>query len=240
MKQSTNVLLILSIGMLIAGAACSNLGALGDMVPGADTDEELSESTVVAGLKEALRVGTERTVDQTSVIDGYLANALIRIATPEELEPAARTLRQMGLGGQVDDFEKAMNRAAERAAGEARDVFWQAVTTMTITDAFAILNGDDTAATRYFRGRTEAELTARFKPIVTGKMSEVGLYTLYNQFTDVVEAIPFTTVPTVDLDAYVTQKALDGLFVVLAEEETRIRRDPVARTTDLLRRVFGR
>ena len=225
---------------LLTLVACSNLGVLQDIMPGGGAGDELSESTVVAGLKEALRVGTERTVDRTSSFDGYWGNALLRITMPDELESTASTLRQVGFGSQVDRFEEAMNRAAEKAAGEARDVFWSAVTSMTISDAFGILDGGNTAATEYFRGRTEAELFSRFQPIVQQKMGEVGLYNIYNQYKDAVDAIPFTTFPTVDLDTYVTQRSLDGLFVVLAEEETKIRKDPLARTTELLKQVFGR
>jgi hypothetical protein len=201
-------------------------------------DAPLDEQTVAAGLKEALRVGTERTVDSTSKLDGFLGNALIRIVMPEQFEDIASVLRDVGFGQQVTNFETAMNRAAERSAGEAKDVFWNAVTSMSVADAFGILKGHDTAATEYFRGRTETELRSRFHPIVKNKMSEVGLYQMYNELTDYYNKIPLKTAPALDLDDYITEHALNGLFTVLGQEEKKIRDDPLARTTDLLKRVF--
>lgn len=202
-------------------------------------DALLDEQTVAAGLREALRVATDRTVISTSKLDGFLGNALIRIVMPEQFEVAAKTLRAVGFGKQVDELEIGMNRAAERAAGEATEVFLNAITQMTLEDAFSILNGGDNAVTNYFRSRTEESLHERFKPIVTEKMSEIGLYKVYNGLTDYYNKLPLVTTPALDLDEYVTQHALKGLFTVLGQEEKRIRTDPLARTTDLLRRVFG-
>jgi hypothetical protein len=199
----------------------------------------LDEQTVAAGLKEALRIATERTVTSTSTLDGFLGNALIRIVMPEQFETVAKTLRTVGLGKQVDELEVGMNRAAERAAGEATEVFLNAITQMTLQDATGILKGGENAVTNYFRTHTEESLHQRFKPIVTDKMSEVGLYNVYNGLTDYYNKLPLVTSPALDLDEYVTQHALNGLFTVLGQEEKRIRTDPVARTTELLRRVFG-
>jgi hypothetical protein len=199
----------------------------------------VDERTVVAGLKEALRVGTDRTVASTSRLDGYAGNPLIRIPLPDQLQPVSRTLRSVGLGGTVDEFELAMNRAAEKASGEALDVFVGAITSMTLTDAFGILRGHDTAATEYFRNRTEDELRTRFRPIVIDKLSDVGVYRLYDRVLQGYLALPLTTEPEFDPDDYVTQRALDGLFTVLGQEEKRIRDDPVARTTKLLQTVFS-
>lgn len=204
-----------------------------------NTQTGLDEATVAAGLREALEVATGRSVETLSTVDGFLGNALLRIAVPEQFETAAGALRRVGLGGKVDEFEVAMNRAAEKASAEARPVFWNEITKLSIGDAFSILNGPEDAATVYFRERTEAELASRFGPIVQQKMGEVGLYNLYGDLADAYDALPFTTKPALDLDAYVTDKALGGLFLTLAEEEARIRQDPVARTTDLLKRVFG-
>jgi hypothetical protein len=201
-------------------------------------EEPLDEQTVAAGLKEALRVGTERTVDTTSKLDGFLGNALIRIAMPEQFEDVAGVLRDVGFGQQADNFETGMNRAAERAAGEAKNVFWNAVSGMTVADAFGILKGHDTAATDYFREKTSDELRSRFNPIVKNKMSEVGLYQMYNELTDYYNKIPLKTAPALDLDEYITEHTLNGLFTVLGQEEKKIRQDPLARTTDLLKRVF--
>lgn len=202
-------------------------------------DVSLDEQTVAAGLREALRVATERTVESTSKLDGFLGNALIRIVLPEQFETAAKTLRTVGFGKQVDELEVGMNRAAERAAGEATSVFLNAISQMTLQDATSILNGGENAVTNYFRSHTEESLHERFKPIVTEKMSEVGLYKVYNGLTDYYNKLPLVTSPALDLDEYVTQHALNGLFTVLGQEEKRIRTDPLARTTELLRRVFG-
>jgi len=133
-----------------------------------------------------------------------------------------------------------MNRAAERAAGEARDIFWNAITSMTVADAFGILRGGNTAATDYFHDRTAAALRMRFKPIIEQKIGEVGIANIYNQIAVAYNGLPSTgTQRLVDLDEYVTDRALAGLFAVLATEEQRIREDPLARTTELLRKVFG-
>jgi hypothetical protein len=231
--------LVLVLGICGCAAIHEDLGAILDA--GANAEGELDESTVIAGIKEALRVGTQRTVLSTSQLDGYLGNRLIRIAIPDQLESMASTLRQVGLGGRVDELEVGMNRAAEQAAGEARDVFWNAITGMSVADAFGILKGHDTAATEYFRDRTHSTLHDRFHPIVQRKIDEVGLSRIYGQVADTYNNLPLAgTPPLVDLDEYVTEQALSGLFTVLAQEERKIRDDPLARTTDLLRRVFGK
>lgn len=234
--------LILAVTMLIAALGCATLQEdLADILSAESSSERgLDEPTVIAGIKEALRVGTENTVLSTSSLDGYLGNQLIRIAIPEQLESMASTLRQVGLGSQVDELEVGMNRAAEMAAAEARGVFWDAIKGMTVSDAFGILNGGDTAATEYFRGRTGAALQARFHPIIQEKMDEVGLSRLYATVADTYNSLPMAEAsPLIDLDEYVTDRALSGLFTVLAQEEQKIRRDPLARTTDLLKKVFG-
>lgn len=200
----------------------------------------LDEGTVVAGLKEALKVGSQRSVDGVSVLDGFLGNGLIRIAIPEEFEDVARAMRSAGFDRQVEQLEVAMNRAAEQAAGEARDVFWGAISGLSIADGFAILRGPEDAATRYFRTATEGELRQRFEPIVQQKMGAVGLYRIYHELTGYYERIPFVRQPALNLEAYVVDRTLDGLFTVLALEEQRIREDPAARSSELLRRVFGR
>jgi hypothetical protein len=202
-------------------------------------DAPLDESTVAAGLREALRVGTERAVALTSQTDGFWGNPSLRIPLPSALEPMADALRALGLGGQVDELELAMNRAAERASSQAIDVFWAAIAQMTLRDAFDILNGDDTAATEYFRARTSDTLSARFRPLVDERMQQVGVYRIYEPLQSRYAALPFVTKPALELDAYVTDRALDGLFGMLAQEERRIREDPAARSSELLRRVFG-
>ena len=240
MRQRPALALLFAVALhCLPGCATLQDAGLGDILAGGD--RPLEESTVVAGLKEALHVGTERSVLSVGAVDGYLANELIRIALPEQLAGVASTLRDLGLGAHVDELETGMNRAAELAAGEARAVFWDAIRSMTIADGFAILNGGRTAATDYFRERTWQALESRYRPIARDKMQEVGLSRLYGRALDVYNAVPLVDKPPlVELDEYVTHEALSGLFTVLAQEEGRIRSDPLARTTDLLKRVFGR
>jgi hypothetical protein len=224
------------IGAVFLMSACLKAGTLDRVLRG---DGALDEATVTAGLKEALRIGTERSTVSTSRLDGFYENALIRIAMPDQYASVTKTLKSIGMGSYVDNFERSMNRAAERASAEAVDVFWSAITQMTITDAFGILNGGETAATDYFRHKTTASLTARFQPIVTAKMQEVGVYNTYNDLVARYNQLPITKPEPVDIDDYVTTGAVNGIFTVLEGEEKRIREDPAARTTALLQRVFG-
>ncbi len=207
---------------------------------GVASQQPLDEATVGRGLREALRVGTGRAVERTSKIDGFLANELIRVHLPEELNSMARALRKIGFGRQIDELEVAMNRAAEKAAGEARTIFVDAIVDMTIADAFAILRGNDSAATDYLQARTAETLRQRFRPIIENKMRAVDLYRGYNRLADTYNALSLGQKPAVQLDSYLTDRTLDGLFTTLAEEEKKIRDDPLARTTELLRRVFAR
>lgn len=236
-NQSTEIMTKLAAACaVLMTIACISTGTLDRVLHG---DAPLDEATVADGLREALRVGTERATASTSKIDGFYRNPLIHIALPEQYDGVAKTLRDFGLGSQVDDFERSMNRAAERASGEAIDVFWNAIKQMTITDAFAILDGGETAATDYFRRKTTGSLEGRFRPIVTASMKEVGVYNLYNDLVAQYNRLPIDKPQAVDIDDYVTRKTVDGIFSVLEGEEKRIREDPAARTTELLERVFG-
>jgi hypothetical protein len=229
---------LISCGVLGTAAGCggsTSIGGVGDLLgsPGLSGEEK-----IVAGLKQALEIGTERAVGRTSQQDGFLRNPRIRIGLPDSLETMAAGLRGMGLGGKIDELEVAMNRAAEQASAEATEVFWQGIRQMSFADARAILAGDDTAATRYFERTTREPLRERFEPIVAERMRGVGLVRLYSDLAARYAALPFTTKPTLNLERYVTDGALDGLFQVLGEEERRIREDPAARTTALLKEVF--
>jgi hypothetical protein len=199
----------------------------------------LGDARIGEGLKEALKVGTQNTVNLTGKVDGFLANQAIKILLPEKLRNLESGLRLAGYGSQVDELVVGMNRAAERAAPAAREIFFGAIGEMTIDDARKILNGPDTAATQYFQGKTTAKLTAAFTPVVERAMSQVGVMQQYNALLDRARGIPFLRVEDYDLDKYVVGKSLDGLFFVLADEEKKIRRDPSARVTSLLKEVFG-
>jgi len=230
--------LLASCAALAAVAGCAgsaSLDAIGDLLgPAGSRDGE----TVVAGLKQALEVGTERAVGRTSQQNGFLGNHSIRIGLPDSLQKMATGLRAVGFGGQVDELEVAMNRAAEQASSEATEVFWQGIRQMSFADARGILAGGDTAATEYFERTTREPLRERFEPIVAERMQGVGLARLYGDLVARYAALPFTTEPTLNLEGYVTDGALDGLFKILGEEERRIREDPAARTTALLKEVF--
>jgi len=221
----------------LGGCASLNADALGDLLGEAPLDE----ATVAAGLKQALSIGSGRAVDAVSATDGFLADELLRIAVPAQLAGVTGALRDLGLNGPVDDLEVGMNRAAALAAGEARTVLATAVSQLTIADAFTILNGGDTAATDLFRARTGDELRARFRPLVDDAMAEVGVARLYDTMVDAYDALPLTGKPElVSLEDHVVEGTLDGVFTALGREEALIRHDPAARTTDLLKRVFGR
>jgi len=232
---------IATLCLALAVAGCAGLGgeSLGDLLQGVGGKGPLDEQTIVAGLRDALRVGTENTVRQTSQTDGFLGNELIRIPLPESLQSVGSALRKVGFGSQVDELEVAMNRGAETAAGEAGEVFLSAIREMTIGDARSILEGGDTAATDYFRGATQDELRTRFEPIVEAGLQEVGAVQLHDQIMGRYRAIPFAPDPGFQLRDYVTDEALDGLFTVLAQEEQKIRTDPAARVNALLQQVFG-
>jgi hypothetical protein len=236
---------IVAFSMILLPAGCANLESapmLSSVLEAMTraSDGKLDESTIVAGLKEALRVGTGNAVSITSVKNGFLRNDLIRIPLPDAMEPMADALRAIGLGAKVEEVEVAMNRAAERASGEALDLFIGAVQNMTFADAREILAGGEAAATDYFRRTTEDALRARFEPVAEHKMGEVGLVRLYGELAARYAALPFVTTPAPEIGTYVTQKGLDGLFTILASEARKIREDPAARTTELLVQVFGR
>jgi hypothetical protein len=199
---------------------------------------EPDTKTVVAGLKEALSVGAKNGVANVSRTDGYFGNQLIRIPMPENIKKTEKMLRKVGLGKEADAFILSMNRAAEKAAPQALSFFTDAVREMTITDAVGILRGNDTAATDYLRSKTYDRIYGAFKPSVSSAMNDVGVTRSFKQMMDKARNIPLLKKQSVDLDHYVTSKALDGLFVVVGEEEKKIRKDPAARVTELLRTVF--
>jgi hypothetical protein len=203
-------------------------------------EQGLTESEIVDGLKEALEIGTGKAVTLVSKKNGYLNNPKIKIALPEKVQKAESFLRNIGFGSKIDKFELSMNRAAERAVPRAKSIFWDAIQKMTFSDARQILDGQDDAATIYFRQKTSSQLRDEFKPIVNQAMSAVGVTQAYKSLDRKIRKLPFTKSLSFDLDQYVTDKALDGLFLMLAEEEKKIRQDPAARVTDLLKKVFAK
>lgn len=200
----------------------------------------LSNEKIIAGLKEALTVSTKNAVASTGRPDGFLKNKAIKILVPAKLRTVGNTMRMIGMGAQVDALEVGMNRAAEQATPAAKQIFIDAVTQMTFEDARQILSGDDTAATDYFKDKSSDQLTEAFAPIVHQAMENVGVVRQYNQLMQNPMAARFARAENFDLDDYVVGKTVDGLFYVMAEEEKKIRKDPMAQTTALLREVFGR
>jgi hypothetical protein len=200
----------------------------------------LSDATIASGLKEALQVGTQNAISLTGRPDGYFQNAAIKILMPSPLQPIEKGLRAVGYGPQVDELVLSMNRAAERAAPAAKPIFLEAITAMSFDDARKIMTGSPTAATEYFKGKTSEKLTSAFQPVVAQAMREVGVTRQYQELMGRAQAIPFLKSAPFDLDRYVVGKSLDGLFYVLGQEEQKIRTNPTARATDLLKQVFGR
>jgi hypothetical protein len=200
---------------------------------------KLTNDEIIAGLKEALGVGTEKAVALVSQPDGYYKNPEIKIPLPEPVQKVEKLLRATGYGEKVDEFELSMNRAAEHAAPQAKSIFGDAIKQMTFEDARKILNGSDNAATLYFEEKTSSRLQETFKPIVKEAMGQVGVTRSYQDLNAKVESLPFGKSINFDLDQYVTDGSLKGLFKMLAEEEKQIRTQPAARVTDLLKKVFA-
>jgi len=199
------------------------------------------QTTIASGLKEALTVGTGNAVTSVSKTDGYFGNKMIKILMPEKIQTAANALGKLGYEKQVDDFVLSMNRAAEKAAPKAKEIFVDAIKQMTIDDAKKILNGGNTAATDYFKSKTSKKIFETFKPIVSSSMNEVGVTKAYNDMMGkYTSSVPFSKKESLDLNTYVTNKASDGLFYMVGQEEKKIRTDPAARVTDLLKNVFGK
>lgn len=199
----------------------------------------LSDDKIVAGLKQALQVSTSKAVSLTGRPDGFLKNEAIKILLPPKLQTVGRGMRMLGMGAKVDELEVGMNRAAEQAAPQAKQIFLAALKKMSFDDARHILTGGDTAATEYFERTSTADLTAAFSPIVHRSMENVGVVRQYDQ---VIASAPggAAFAGQFDLTKYVVGKTLDGLFHMLGEEEKQIRENPAARTTALLKEVFGR
>jgi hypothetical protein len=231
-------LIAAGVVLLLAGAPAQ--AQLGDLLKGVvEQQRGLSEEQVGKGLKEALQVATDKSVNLTGRTDGYFGNPAIRIPMPEKLQSLEKGLRMVGYGPQADEFVLSMNRAAEQSAPAARQIFLDAVTSMSFDDARKILKGGNTSATDFFKAKTSDKLRAAFAPIVKRNLDEVGVTRRYEALTERFNAIPFMHAESFDLDGYVVGMALQGLFHVIGEQEKDIRANPAARTTALLREVFG-
>lgn len=207
---------------------------------GSSSSQSLTNDEVVQGLREALTRGAKLAGESASATDGFYKNTLIFIPWPPEAQSMREKLVKLGMEKKVTEFEQSMNRAAEEAAKEAFNVFADAVKNMSVSDGFAILNGGDTAATHYLRQQTTASLTTKFTPIVKAAMEKVQVTSYWNPLVTTYNKIPGVTKQNPDLEAYVTAKAIHGLMLLISQQEAKIRQDPAAQVTDLLKKVFGK
>jgi hypothetical protein len=191
------------------------------------------------GLKEALSRGVSTAVSSTGRPGGYFENSAIKILMPPSLQKVEKGLRAVGQGPRVDDFVKSMNSAAEAAAPAARAIFMEALRSMTIEDAKGIVTGGNTAGTEYFKRTTSSKVSDAFRPTIDTSMDKIGVTAQFKELMGNAPAIPFMKTPNLDINAYVLEKAVDGLFVVMGQEETKIRTNPAAQVTPLLKKVFG-
>jgi hypothetical protein len=200
----------------------------------------LTEKDAVDGIKEALVNGTGESVKLVSIVDGYLGNPEIKIPFPAEAREIESKLRAIGLGKKVDEFNVSMNRAAEKAASEAKPIFIAAIKGMTVTDAINIVKGQNNAATAYLQKTTTPELKVKFQPAIRTSLDNVNATKYWSELISAYNKIPLVKKMNPNLSEYVTDRAINGLFVMIAKEELKIRNDPMARTSELLRRVFGK
>jgi len=203
-------------------------------------DKGLSETDAVNGIKEALVKGTNEGVKTVSSVDGFLSNAKIKIPFPEDAKMVEQKLRAMGMGKKVDEAIVSFNRAAEDAAKDAAPIFVSAVKGMSVKDAVNIVKGNNDAATQYLKTNTSADLNTKFQPTIKASLDKVNATQYWTELISIYNKIPLVKKVNPDLTAYVTGKAIDGLFVMIAQEEGKIRQDPSAQTSELLKKVFGK
>ena len=217
----------------------TGLSTASDILNATNANKTPTSTEVGSGLKEALIKGISNGVVKASAVDGYFKNDKLRIPFPPEAQNVADKLRQIGLGKEVAKFEQSLNRGAEEAAKSAKSIFIDAIRAMTIQDAFALLRGEKDAATKFLRTATETKLKTAFSPIVENALGKTNATKNYSDIVNTYNKIPFVKKANPDLKEYATQKAIDGLFILVAEEEGKIRANPLQRTTDLLKRVFA-
>ncbi len=231
-------LLIVSL-LLLSACSAKDMQQTLDLINANIEQTQLSEQEVVAALKDALAQGISRGAGQAAALDGYYGNPMLRIEFPPAVSKVESALRDIGLGGEVDKFVMQLNRGAEQAASRAKPVFIKAITSMSIEDAFSILKGAPDAATQYLRKTTGAELRKEFAPIISSSLNETSATRNYADIVNRYNGLPLVRKVDPDLEAYASERAIDGLFLLVAQEEANIRANPAARASALLRRVFG-
>ncbi|MCW8874175.1 MAG: DUF4197 domain-containing protein [Gammaproteobacteria bacterium] len=212
---------------------------LRNVAPATETSSNLSSQKVAAGLKEALRVGSETVVGQLGTLDGFNADPEVRIPLPPSLDRVRTALGRVGMSGMLDDLELKLNRAAEHATPKARQLFMQSIEAMTIKDAMGIYQGPPDAATRYFQDRMSEPLAEEMRPLVAESLAEVGAVQSYDAVMNRYRNLPLVPDIKADLTEHVVDQGMEGIFHYLAREEAAIRQNPVKRTTELLQQVFG-
>ncbi len=233
----------LTVALVVTGGTASAdwLDKLKELVGGAGEEQQsLSDDDIGRGLKEALRIGTENVVDHLGVTDGFNLDPTIHIPLPEKLDEVRKVLGKVGMDSMLVDLETRLNRAAEAATPKARQLFITAINEMTLDDVMAIYNGPADSATQYFRSRMSDPLAVAMKPVVDESLADVGAAKAYDDVMARYNSVPFVPRVDEDLADYVVEKGMDGIFYYLAREEAAIREDPAKRTTELLKRVFGR
>ena len=232
--------LVIGLGLAAPAGAIDLLKSVEETVGGlGGSSGTLSDQEIGDGLVEALRVGTERVVTQVSAADGYNLDPDIHIPLPGALKDVQKILNSIGMSRLADDLELRLNRAAEAAAPEAQELFWDAINEMSFEDVQQIYNGPDDAATRYFQEKMTPPLSERMRPLVDRSLADVGAIQSYDNMMKQYESVPFVPDAKADLTTYVVEQAMDGIFHYVAIEEAAIRNNPAARTTELLQKVFG-
>lgn len=237
---------LFAAGIVLAMVACNSsstnqiLNTANNVLNGNNTQSNpLTNEEVIKGLREALTVGINNSSSMASKMDGFNKNPRIYIPWPAEAAKMRTKLMELGFQNKIAEFETSMNRAAEEAAKDAAPIFINAITSMSIGDGFAILKGSDTAATQYLREKTYSQLIEKFSPTVKNAIEKVEVTKYWNPLVTTYNKIPLVEKQNPDLDKYVTGLAAKGMFTLLKDEEAKIRKDPAARVTDILKRVFG-
>lgn len=237
--KTISFVLFFMLFFVYSGIKSQNLNNLLNAANNVINKSSLSNDEIVKGLKEALQVGTKNSVAGASKTDGFLKNTAIKILFPPEAVAMEKKLRSIGMGKQCDRFIESLNRGAEEASKTAAPIFIDAITKLSISDGLKILNGNDNAATQFLKDKTTNSLKTAFLPIVKKALTKVEVTKYWNPLASSYNKLPMVKKVNPDLDAYVTDKAIQGLFKLIADEEYKIRKDPLARVSDILKKVFG-
>lgn len=232
---------LICLTLLLSTVSCDTVQQVVTSQLGVTSSEQpLTNDDIIAGLKEALIQGTTKGVDVLSIKDGFFKEPSVKILFPPEAQKIEKTLRDIGLNNLVDNAIEKLNRAAEDASSSAKDIFIQSIKQMTVNDAMGILMGESNACTQYLKNTTTQSLFDAFNPVISTSLNKVGASDIWNSVMSSYNKVPFVEKIDPDLDRYVTNKAIDGVFLMIEKEEKLIRKDPVARVTDLLKKVFAK